>query len=80
MTHAGVGTLLELLTLGIYPVMGVRRASRGEHVDDHQAQIAELVNRRRIAFAAEAPDITAEALRTAAGLRIADRQREVRSR
>jgi UDP-N-acetylglucosamine transferase subunit ALG13 len=79
-THAGVGTLLELLTLGIYPVMGVRRASRGEHVDDHQAQIADLINRRRIAFAAETGDITTEALRTAAGLCISDRQHKVKSR
>ena len=42
-THAGVGTLLELLEWGIHPVVAPRRKHRGEHVDDHQLQIAELM-------------------------------------
>ena len=30
--------------MGIFPVQAVRRATRDEHVDDHQIEIAELVN------------------------------------
>ena len=54
-THAGVGTLLELLGMGIYPVLAVRRAHRGEHVDDHQIEIADLVNDLDIGVAVEGP-------------------------
>jgi len=45
-THAGVGTLLRALELGVRPVVVPRRAERGEHVDDHQLQVAhELADR-----------------------------------
>ena len=69
-THAGVGTILNLLEMGIYPVAVVRRKSRGEHVDDHQAQIAGLMQRADIGHAGEADEITAETLLTASGLRV----------
>lgn len=39
-THAGVGTVLDLFELGIFPIVLPRRAANGEHVDDHQQQIA----------------------------------------
>ncbi|WP_455133511.1 glycosyltransferase [Microbacterium aurum] len=42
-THAGVGTILGLLEMGIYPVAAVRRSARDEHVDDHQEQISALL-------------------------------------
>lgn len=71
-THAGVGTLLELLGMGIYPVQAVRRASRGEHVDDHQTEIAELVNATDIGIAVEGPALTAGTLEFAAQRRIVD--------
>jgi UDP-N-acetylglucosamine transferase subunit ALG13 len=71
-THAGVGTLLELLGMGIYPIQAVRRASRAEHVDDHQTEIAELVNTIDIGLALEGPDLTAAAIEHAAGRRIVD--------
>lgn len=71
-THAGVGTLLELLGMGIYPIQAVRRASRGEHVDDHQTEIAELVNGIDIGLALEGPDLTASAIEHAAQRRIVD--------
>jgi UDP-N-acetylglucosamine--N-acetylmuramyl-(pentapeptide) pyrophosphoryl-undecaprenol N-acetylglucosamine transferase len=38
-THAGVGTILQLLDDGKLPVVFARRADLGEHVDDHQQQI-----------------------------------------
>lgn len=71
-THAGVGTLLELLGMGIYPIQAVRRATRGEHVDDHQTEIAELVNNIDIGLAVEGPDLTAAAIEHAAQRRIVD--------
>lgn len=70
-THAGVGTILGLLEAGVYPVAVVRRASRNEHVDDHQAQIAGLMNDSRIGTAVEIEDMTAEVLLEAAARRIA---------
>ncbi|MGY1886079.1 MULTISPECIES: glycosyltransferase [unclassified Blastococcus] len=45
-THAGVGTLMRALELGVRPVVVPRLAERGEHVDDHQLQVArELAGR-----------------------------------
>lgn len=38
--HAGVGSALNILDQGKRPVLLVRRAQFGEHVDDHQEQIA----------------------------------------
>lgn len=49
-THAGVGSILGLLDLGIAPVLGVRASVHGEHVDDHQQQIAREMTRRGLAF------------------------------
>ena len=70
-THAGVGTILGLLEMGIYPVAAVRRTARNEHVDDHQAQIAALMRESGIGTALEVEDITAEALIAASALAIA---------
>ncbi|MGI9822600.1 glycosyltransferase [Agromyces sp. Marseille-Q5079] len=71
-THAGVGTLIGLLGHGIYPLMVPRRLHRGEHVDDHQLQIAELVNRLGIGHAVEVEEFDAEAIRLVADRRIVD--------
>ncbi|HEX5857931.1 MAG TPA: glycosyltransferase, partial [Microbacterium sp.] len=71
-THAGVGTLLEMLAMGIYPVQAVRRAARKEHVDDHQTEIADLVNSTDIGIAVEGPHLTAAVLEHAAQRRIID--------
>lgn len=70
--HAGVGTLLELLGMGIYPIQAIRRAARGEHVDDHQIEIADLVNSSGIGLAVEGPDLSAAAIEHAARRRIVD--------
>ncbi|MDJ0347969.1 glycosyltransferase [Cryobacterium sp. PH29-G1] len=66
-THAGVGTFMGLLEMGIYPVIVTRRKYRGEHVDDHQMQIAELAEYLGVARAVDAPDLTADVIRFAAG-------------
>ncbi|GAA1838315.1 glycosyltransferase [Agromyces salentinus] len=71
-THAGVGTLIGLLGNGIHPVMVPRRMHRDEHVDDHQLQIAELVNRLGVGHAVEVDRLDAEAIRFAAERRIVD--------
>jgi len=68
--HAGVGTLLELLALGIYHVQVVRRAARHEHVDDHQVQIADLVRERDLGIAVEGPQLTRAVLEQAAARRV----------
>ncbi len=66
-THAGVGTFMALLEMGIFPVIVTRRKHRGEHVDDHQMQIAELAEYLGVARAVDAPDLTADVIRFAAG-------------
>jgi UDP-N-acetylglucosamine--N-acetylmuramyl-(pentapeptide) pyrophosphoryl-undecaprenol N-acetylglucosamine transferase len=61
-THAGVGSFMGLMELGIYPVLVTRSKSRGEHVDDHQHQIARLALTLGIASAVDAPDLTRDIL------------------
>jgi UDP-N-acetylglucosamine--N-acetylmuramyl-(pentapeptide) pyrophosphoryl-undecaprenol N-acetylglucosamine transferase len=39
--HAGVGSIMTVLAAGKTPVVIPRRRALGEHVDDHQLQIAE---------------------------------------
>lgn len=67
-SHAGVGTLLQLLDAGVHPVLAIRRKSRREHVDDHQAQIASLADALGIATVREGPDVDRNSLLRAAGL------------
>lgn len=69
-THAGVGSLLGLLERGIFPVLVTRRKSRGEHVDDHQLQIAQLAEDLGIAAAVDAPQLTDRTLIDASGYAI----------
>jgi UDP-N-acetylglucosamine transferase subunit ALG13 len=42
-THAGVGSVLNILDAGKYPILIPRRAEHGEHIDDHQLEIASVV-------------------------------------
>lgn len=67
-THAGVGTILNLLEWGVHPVVVPRRRIRNEHVDDHQLQIAHLVHSLGVAQVAETPDLQADQLLAAAML------------
>lgn len=48
-THAGVGSILASLELGKSPVVAVRRGQHGEHIDDHQQFIADVVSERGLA-------------------------------
>jgi UDP-N-acetylglucosamine transferase subunit ALG13 len=56
-THAGVGTIMHLLEMGIFPIVVPRRANRHEHIDDHQAQIASLLDSRGISIVTEADEL-----------------------
>jgi UDP-N-acetylglucosamine--N-acetylmuramyl-(pentapeptide) pyrophosphoryl-undecaprenol N-acetylglucosamine transferase len=69
-THAGVGTVMTLLEMGIYPVVVPRRAARGEHVDDHQTQIAALLATESLAEVREADDLPTASVRRVAGRRV----------
>jgi len=55
--HSGVGSIMELLDLGVFPVVIPRRAKRGEHVDDHQLQVASVLDSRGLALVLDAEDL-----------------------
>ena len=61
-SHSGVGSTLRILELGKSPVLVPRRAARGEHVDDHQAQIADRLSALGLVTKAEVPELTMEHL------------------
>lgn len=69
-THAGVGTILNLFQHGVYPVVVPRRESRREHIDDHQVQIADLVSQRNLAQVVEAHSLSRTDLERAASRRV----------
>jgi len=45
-THSGVGTIIEGLNFGKPVIVFPRRKEYGEHVDDHQLQIAEAFEKK----------------------------------
>ena len=61
-THAGVGTLLRALELGVRPVVVPRRAERGEHVDDHQLQVARALAERGLVLLRDTDELTSDDL------------------
>jgi UDP-N-acetylglucosamine transferase subunit ALG13 len=69
--HAGVGTALAALEVGKRPLLVPRRLAHGEHVDDHQIQIAEELTRRGLALTAEADALGHHDLLAAAAGRVA---------
>ena len=68
--HAGVGTALAALEVGKCPVLVPRRVSHGEHVDDHQIQIAKELSARGLALSVDADDLTLDDLMVAAQSRV----------
>ena len=50
--HAGVGTLLQCLSLNKIPILFPRSARNGEHVDDHQLIFAQIVQEQKRALVA----------------------------
>lgn len=69
-THSGVGTLMELLDMGIFPVVVPRRAERSEHVDNHQLQVAEVLTARGISAVCEVADLHRETIVRASSCKI----------
>ncbi len=69
-SHAGVGTFIRCLEEGKAPVLLPRRAAHGEHVDDHQLQIARVAARRGLAVVRDPDELTGEDLHQAASLRV----------
>jgi UDP-N-acetylglucosamine--N-acetylmuramyl-(pentapeptide) pyrophosphoryl-undecaprenol N-acetylglucosamine transferase len=72
--HAGVGTALAALEVGKRPVLVPRRVAFGEHVDDHQVQIASELAGRGLARWAEADTLDLEDLLDAASSQIIARE------
>ena len=68
--HAGVGTALAALEVGKCPVLIPRRFAHGEHVDDHQTQIAGELASRDLALSVDADDLTLDHLLAAAATRV----------
>lgn len=68
-SHAGVGSFVRCLEAGKVPVLVPRRVARGEHVDDHQEQIARVGADRGLAITREADELTLDDLLLATGRR-----------
>jgi UDP-N-acetylglucosamine--N-acetylmuramyl-(pentapeptide) pyrophosphoryl-undecaprenol N-acetylglucosamine transferase len=64
--HAGVGAALEALDAGRRPLLVPRLRRFGEHVDDHQLQVAGELERRGLAVVRDAGELTADDLAAAA--------------
>lgn len=56
-THAGVGSAMSALAAGKRPVLVPRRRQFKEQCDDHQALMAKELERRELAFHAEADEL-----------------------
>lgn len=61
-SHAGTGSILTALSLGIRPIVVPRRAAHGEHVDGHQDDLADHVAAEGLAMVREADAITLDDL------------------
>jgi UDP-N-acetylglucosamine--N-acetylmuramyl-(pentapeptide) pyrophosphoryl-undecaprenol N-acetylglucosamine transferase len=69
--HSGCGSALCALESGIKPILVPRRSRFGEHVDDHQRELANALSARKLAFAREVEDLTEDELVAAMGSRVA---------
>lgn len=66
-THAGVGSVMISLANGKRPIVMARRREFGEHVDDHQVELARRMEAVGLATVVEDAEMLREAL--AAGVR-----------
>ncbi len=64
--HAGAGSSLAALRAGKCPLLVPRRATFGEHVDDHQVEIATELESRHLVVKREAHEISPDDLALAA--------------
>jgi UDP-N-acetylglucosamine--N-acetylmuramyl-(pentapeptide) pyrophosphoryl-undecaprenol N-acetylglucosamine transferase len=65
--HAGVGSALAAMQAGRRAVFVPRRRQHGEHVDDHQVEMARALADRDLVLAREVEQFTVDDLDTAAG-------------
>jgi UDP-N-acetylglucosamine--N-acetylmuramyl-(pentapeptide) pyrophosphoryl-undecaprenol N-acetylglucosamine transferase len=68
--HAGTGSALAALEAGKCAVLVPRESAHGEHVDDHQRQLADELGRRGLAIARRVSELTLNDLDRAAAIRI----------
>lgn len=66
-SHAGVGSALAAMQAGHRALYVPRRRRHGEHVDDHQVEMARELESRGLVVAREVEDIAFADLRAAAG-------------
>jgi UDP-N-acetylglucosamine transferase subunit ALG13 len=66
--HAGVGTVLAALGEGKVPVVLPRLEAQREHVDDHQVEVAAMLDRRSLVVSVDPDALTYDDLVRAAGL------------
>jgi UDP-N-acetylglucosamine transferase subunit ALG13 len=66
--HAGIGSTIASLESGRTPLLAPRNPHHGEHVDDHQLQIADGLRELNIATVCEADEITTETILDMAAL------------
>lgn len=67
--HSGIGSAIATLEAGRCPVLVPREQHEGEHVDDHQHQIAGELSARGLAITSSVAELTWEHLLEAAALR-----------
>lgn len=67
-THSGVGTILQLLESGVHPIVVPRSKAAGEHVDDHQFEIADLIRELGVGTVLRPTEMTAAAVIGASSL------------
>lgn len=70
-SHAGVGSALAALGAGRAPLLVARRADHGEHVDDHQLEVAAELTRRGLATSCALDELDTATLLAAAARRVA---------
>jgi UDP-N-acetylglucosamine--N-acetylmuramyl-(pentapeptide) pyrophosphoryl-undecaprenol N-acetylglucosamine transferase len=66
-THAGAGSALTALEAGRFPILVPREAMHGEHVDDHQQQVARELHKRGLALHVPVDALDSDALIDASG-------------
>jgi UDP-N-acetylglucosamine transferase subunit ALG13 len=69
-SHAGIGSALMALDAGKLPILVPRLERHGEHVDDHQRQIAAELERRGLAIDRAVEDLDADTVHRAAQTRV----------
>lgn len=68
--HAGMGSTLDALEAGRRPLLIPRAECRGEHIDDHQGEIAAELAERGLALVTNPGEISSHDVRRALGGRV----------